>query len=53
MNRTKTHLMSSSRIFSLVAFLCLTLLAAGAWSSVGQSRKKITREDSPPRHSPE
>jgi hypothetical protein len=45
--------MSSSRIVSLVAFICLTLLAASAWSSVGQSRKKISREDSPPRHSPE
>jgi hypothetical protein len=52
MTLTKTHLMSSSRIVSLVAFICLTLLAASAWSSVGQSRKKIATEDSQ-RHSPE
>lgn len=52
MNRTEKHLMSGSRIVSLVAFICLTLLAASAWSSVGQSRKKVTTEDIP-KHSPD
>lgn len=49
---TKKHLVSSSRIVSLIAFICLTLLAVSAWSSVGRSRKRITTENSQ-RHSPD
>ena len=49
---TKKHLVSSSRIVGLIAFICLTLLAVSAWSSVGRSRQRITTENNQ-KHSPE
>lgn len=48
---TKKHIVSSLRIVGLVAFICLTLLAASVWSSIGRFRTTLTKENSQ-RHSP-
>ncbi len=40
--RNKKHFVSGSRIVSLIGFVCLTLLAVSAWSSVTRSHGRQT-----------